>query len=90
VELDAAFVKGHSRLATALHALTRFEKAKESYQRVLELDPNDAAAERGVEDCEREIRKQQQAHLEQEERKKKKTARNDRGNIQSTTTTTKR
>jgi DnaJ family protein C protein 8 len=53
-----------------LHALKRFEKAKESYQRVLELDPNNAAAKRGVEDCQREIRQQQQAHLEQEEETK--------------------
>ena len=71
VSLDPKYAKGHSRLAAALHALRRFEKAQDSYQTVLKLDPNNAIAERGVEDCKKELERIKQAHYEQEEKEKK-------------------
>lgn len=57
VELDESFTKGHSRLAAALLALKRFEQARDSYQRVLEKDPNNAAATKGIDTCTNEITK---------------------------------
>jgi len=55
VELDPGFVKGHSRLAAALFALKRYDQAKDVYQRVLESDPNNAAAKQGKAACEKEL-----------------------------------
>ena len=55
VELDPQFAKGHSRLAAALFALTRYAKAQDSYREVLRLDPNNAVAQKGVEDCQQAL-----------------------------------
>jgi len=57
IELDISFVKGHSRLAAALLALKRFEQAKDSYEYVLDKDPKNSAASKGVEVCAKEITK---------------------------------
>lgn len=70
VELDPYFSKGHSRLAAALHSLKRFEKAKYSYNQVLKIDPNNAAAKSGVEDCEKEIQLHREAHSEEKRKQK--------------------
>ncbi|VEU38527.1 unnamed protein product [Pseudo-nitzschia multistriata] len=74
LELDASFTKGHSRLAAALMALKRYEQAKASYQHVLEKDPKNAAATRGIELCAKEITKrmtlEEQKRQEEEKREK--------------------
>ena len=57
VEVDASFVKGHSRLAASLLALKRFEQAKDSYEFVLKKDAKNVAALKGVDVCQREITK---------------------------------
>uniref|UniRef100_A0A7S4ABT3 J domain-containing protein n=1 Tax=Pseudo-nitzschia australis TaxID=44445 RepID=A0A7S4ABT3_9STRA len=78
VELDASFTKGHSRLAAALLALKRFGQAKDSYRHVLETDPKNAAATKGVELCEKEITKrmtlEEQKRKQEEHRQKEKAA----------------
>lgn len=74
VEMDASFVKGRSRLAAALLALKRFEQAKDSYEYVLEKDPKNAAASKGVEVCAKEITKrmtQEEQKRQQEEQERK-------------------
>lgn len=72
--LDPTFAKGQSRLAAALHALRRFEQAKDAYHAVLALDPNNAAATRGVEECQKELDRIQQHEDEEEEKPKAKEA----------------
>jgi DnaJ family protein C protein 8 len=72
--LDPTFAKGQSRLAAALHALRRFEQAKDAYHAVLALDPNNAAATRGVEECQKELDRIQQHEDEEEEKPKAKKA----------------
>ena len=73
VELDASFVKGHSRLAASLLALKRFEQAKDSYEFVLKKDPQNKAALKGVEVCKAEITKrmtmEEQKRQEEQQRK---------------------
>ncbi len=73
VDLDASFVKGHSRLAAALFALKRFEQAKDSYEFVLKKDANNKAALKGVETCQKEITKrmtmEEQKRQEEQQRK---------------------
>jgi DnaJ homolog subfamily C member 8 len=74
LEIDPAFVKGHSRLAAALFALKRYDQAKDAYEEVLKLDKegnSNVAAQKGIEACEKEIEKrriEQQQTLEEEER----------------------
>jgi DnaJ family protein C protein 8 len=43
--------KGHSRLAAALQSLGRYEQALGSWKIVLQQDPNNQAALKGVQDC---------------------------------------
>ena len=51
IQSSPEFAKGHSRLAAALQSLGRWGQAKEAYQKVLELDRDNAAAKRGYEEC---------------------------------------
>jgi DnaJ family protein C protein 8 len=74
VEVNASFLKGHSRLAAALLALKRFEQAKDSYEYVLKQDPKNATALKGVEQCTKEITKrmtleEQKRQREEQQRK---------------------
>ena len=55
VGLDPKFAKGHSRLAAALYALTRYTKAQDCYKEVLRIDPNNAVAKKGVDDCQKAL-----------------------------------
>jgi tetratricopeptide (TPR) repeat protein len=74
VELDPAFAKGYSRLASALFALRRYDKAKEAYEQALEKESNNAAAIQGVEACNKELEKlriQQQEDAQWEEAESK-------------------
>jgi DnaJ family protein C protein 8 len=67
VTLDSQYAKGHSRLAAASHSLGRYSQALKSYQEVLKLDASNAAAQKGVDDCQQELQKmeqQQQEHYE--------------------------
>jgi tetratricopeptide (TPR) repeat protein len=51
IQSSPEFAKGHSRLAVALQSLGQWGQAKEAYQKVLELDKDNAAAKKGYEDC---------------------------------------
>ncbi|KAG7359708.1 serine/threonine protein kinase [Nitzschia inconspicua] len=64
VTLDAGFIKGHSRLAAALLALRRYSQAFDSYQHVLSIEPENAAARQGKELCEKELKRIQEAQQE--------------------------
>ncbi len=55
VALDPQYAKGYSRLAAALHSFKRWEQAKDAYQKVLELDTENAVAKKGLVDCQVEI-----------------------------------
>ena len=73
VELDASFVKGHSRLGAALLALKRFEQAKASYEFVLQKDATNKAALKGVDVCKKEITKRMT--MEEQKRQQEEQAR---------------
>ena len=64
VTLDSQYAKGHSRLAAALHSLGRYHQALKSYQGVLKLDASNAAAQKGVDDCQQELQKMEQQQQE--------------------------
>jgi len=52
VEHAPSWAKGHTRLAAAMASLGRYNEAASVYSKVLnELDPNNAVANRGLEDC---------------------------------------
>jgi tetratricopeptide (TPR) repeat protein len=70
IDLDPKYVKGHSRLAAALHALKRHEQAEDSYRQVLNLDPGNKAAAKGAEECKRELEKNR-AYDEQQQKTEK-------------------
>lgn len=55
IALDPHYAKGYSRLAAALHALKRWEQAKDAYHKVLELDAENSIAKKGIVDCQNEI-----------------------------------
>jgi DnaJ family protein C protein 8 len=67
VTLDPQYAKGHSRLAAALHSLGRYSPALKSYQEVLKLDISNAAAQKGVDDCQQELQKMEQQQQEKSE-----------------------
>ena len=67
VQSNASFAKGHSRLAAALQSLGRWGPAKEAYERVLELDKENAVAKKGIEDCKERLEQQQQQQQQQQE-----------------------
>jgi len=62
--------KGYSRLAAAQQSLGRFEQALESWKRVAEDDPQNAAALRGVETCREEVDKLKQQQEEEERQRR--------------------
>ena len=65
VEHNPSWAKGHTRLAAAMSSLGRINEAAGVYSKVLnELDPNNAAAKKGLEDC----RSRQQKAREEKER----------------------
>lgn len=70
VELDPKFVKGHSRLASALHALKRYEQARDAYKQVLTADPENKPAKKGMEECSNELKKIQEQAFQYEEARK--------------------
>lgn len=52
VEHNASWAKGHTRLAAAMASLGRYNEAASVYSKVInELDPNNAVAKKGLEDC---------------------------------------
>jgi len=52
VEHASSWAKGHTRLAAAMASLGRFNEAAGVYSKVLnELDPNNAVAKKGLDDC---------------------------------------
>jgi stress-induced-phosphoprotein 1 len=51
IQSSPEFAKGHSRLAVALQSLGQWGQAKEAYQKVLELDKDNAATKKGYKDC---------------------------------------
>mmetsp|Transcript_82 Transcript_82/g.72 ORF Transcript_82/g.72 Transcript_82/m.72 type:complete len:450 (+) Transcript_82:41-1390(+) len=52
VELKPEFVKGHSRLASSMLSLGRWNEARNVYKHILNnLDENNVAAKKGFEDC---------------------------------------
>ena len=59
IELDPAFIKGHSRVAAALYSLGRYGEAKIVFYRIQRLEKAQGksggsdAAKKGIEDCER-------------------------------------
>jgi DnaJ family protein C protein 8 len=67
VTLDPQYAKGHSRLAAALHSLGRYSQALKSYQEVLKLDASNAAAQKGVDDCQQELQKMEHQRQEKNE-----------------------
>ena len=60
VEAKADFGKGYSRLAAALQSLGRWGPAKEAYEKVLELDKDNAVARKGLDDCKEHLKEQEQ------------------------------
>ena len=64
VEHNSSWAKGHTRLAAAMMSLGRYNEAAGVYSKVLnELEPNNSAAKKGLEDCRL---KQQKAREEKE------------------------
>ena len=51
VDANPNFTKGYSRLAAAQQSLGRWNDAKESYEKLLSLEPDNAVAKKGLEDC---------------------------------------
>ena len=72
VELDPKFIKGHSRLASALHSLKRYEQAYDAYKEVLKLDSQNEPAKKGASECVQELEtiKQRAFDLEQERKER--------------------
>ena len=65
VELKPDFVKGHSRLASALYSLGRYNEARNVYKHILtELDPNHIVSKKGLDDCRSMEQQKQQSELE--------------------------
>lgn len=61
VEVNPKFAKGYSRLAAAQQSLGRWQVAKETYEKLLALDPaNTAVAKKGLEDCQSKLQEQQE------------------------------
>lgn len=54
------FTKGYSRLGAALQALKRWKPAKEAYQHVLNMDPNNATAKQGLQDCNKQFKEEEE------------------------------
>jgi DnaJ family protein C protein 8 len=48
--MPAEYSKGYSRLAAALQSLGRHEQAKEAWEKLLLLDPNNAVGKKGLDD----------------------------------------
>lgn len=85
VELKPDFAKGHSRLASSMISLGRWNEARGVYKHILnKLDRDSAVAKKGLEDCrerelkakemEREMLRQVQSQNEDEEKKKQEEA----------------
>ncbi|CAJ1953743.1 unnamed protein product [Cylindrotheca closterium] len=72
VELDPKFIKGHSRLASALHSLKRYEQAHDAYNQVLKLDATNPPAKKGAAECAKALEaiKQQAFELEQDRKER--------------------
>lgn len=70
VELDPKYVKGHSRLASALHSLNRYEQAYDAYSHVLKLDPTNQPAKKGAEECAKALEKIEDLAFEREQERK--------------------
>ena len=68
VDADPKFAKGYSRLAAAQQSLGRWQVAKESYERLLVLDPHNAVAKNGLDDCLSKL-KEEEPTPEDEEKK---------------------
>eukprot|EP00485_Elphidium_margaritaceum_P011893 CAMPEP_0202703630 /NCGR_PEP_ID=MMETSP1385-20130828/16447_1 /ASSEMBLY_ACC=CAM_ASM_000861 /TAXON_ID=933848 /ORGANISM="Elphidium margaritaceum" /LENGTH=580 /DNA_ID=CAMNT_0049361511 /DNA_START=39 /DNA_END=1781 /DNA_ORIENTATION=- len=52
VELKPDFAKGYSRIGYALFKLDKIEEAKETYQKGLDVDPNNESLKSGLAECE--------------------------------------
>lgn len=51
IELDPSFVKGYTRKGGVLYALKKFTDAQKTYQKALEIDPNNKEAQEGLRAC---------------------------------------
>jgi len=77
VELKPDFVKGHSRLASSMMGLSRWNEARHVYKHILSsLDKDNSVAKKGLEDCRVREQKAKEAEMEmmrpvQEEAKQK-------------------
>lgn len=69
VKSNSKFSKGYSRLAAALQSLGRWGPAKDAYEKVLELDENNAVAKKGYEDCMVHVAKQEEEEEKEAEAK---------------------
>jgi DnaJ homolog subfamily C member 8 len=67
VAADPAFAKGYSRLGAALQALGRWGPAKEAYDKVLTMDASNAAARKGLTDCDHKLMELQQQQQQQQQ-----------------------
>jgi len=64
VELKPDFVKGHSRVASSMLSLGRWNEARKVYDHILKkMDPNNAVAKKGLDDC-----KKREDHAKKQER----------------------
>lgn len=54
------FAKGYSRLAAALQSLKRWGPAKDAYEKVLELDQDNAVAKQGYEECMKYVKEEEE------------------------------
>lgn len=55
ITLNPSFVKGYTRKATAQFFMKEYEKALESYQQGLEVEPDNAECKEGVQRCYQQI-----------------------------------
>lgn len=51
IKLDPSFVKGYTRKGGVLFALKRFRDAQKTYEKALELDPENKEAHEGIRAC---------------------------------------
>ncbi|CAB9500622.1 Stress-induced-phosphoprotein 1 [Seminavis robusta] len=66
------YFKGYSRLAAALQSLGRYGPAKDAWEKVLEKDPSNTAAKKGLEHAKEILKKTQQQEEEEQQQEKKK------------------
>ena len=66
IEAEPSFSKGYSRLAAAQQSLGRWADAKESYEKVLNIDPGNSVAKQGIENCQSKLKEIEENKNEEE------------------------